>query len=185
MRIKDKIFCVHRHLPLKILHAHPLWYHDVLNKNHIFHSLIVCSILQLFASLKPIAHLFGVFINLKPKQYHNKKCHKNKLYFLTSNSMFLIASHDTYWKRGYPNLFLSCCHFGSICLVTLIYFHSYLTPGVDVRSEPCQRFFRDGLTTSFTKILTDEAVSGWKFEIHVSGLESTGTQMHTCVRCQI
>ena len=42
--------------------------------------------------------------------------------------------------------------------------------GMDVRSEPCQRFFRDGLTTSFTKILTDEAVSGWKFEIHVSGI---------------
>ena len=41
-------------------------------------------------------------------------------------------------------------------------------PGLDTRSEPCQRFFRDGLTTSFTKILTDDAVSGWKFEIHVS-----------------
>ena len=43
-----------------------------------------------------------------------------------------------------------------------------------MRSEPCQRFFRDGLTTSFTKILTDEAVSGWKFEIHVSDLENKG-----------
>lgn len=31
-----------------------------------------------------------------------------------------------------------------------------------------QRFYRDGLTISFTKILMDEAVSGWKFEIHVS-----------------
>lgn len=40
--------------------------------------------------------------------------------------------------------------------------------GLDVRCEACQRFFRDGLTISFTKILTDEAVSGWKFEIHVS-----------------
>jgi len=39
--------------------------------------------------------------------------------------------------------------------------------GIDHRSEACQRFYRDGLTTSFTKILTDEAVSGWKFEIHV------------------
>ena len=37
--------------------------------------------------------------------------------------------------------------------------------GYDVRSEPCQRFIREGLTTSFTKILTDEAVNGWKFEI--------------------
>lgn len=40
--------------------------------------------------------------------------------------------------------------------------------GLDVRSEPCQRFFREGLTTSFTKIMTDEAVSGWKYDIHVS-----------------
>lgn len=40
--------------------------------------------------------------------------------------------------------------------------------GQDHLSEPCQRFYRDGLTTSFTKILTDEAVTGWKLEIHVS-----------------
>lgn len=40
--------------------------------------------------------------------------------------------------------------------------------GLDTRSEACQRFFREGLTISFTKILTDEAVSGWKYEIHVS-----------------
>ncbi|CAG2100205.1 unnamed protein product, partial [Medioppia subpectinata] len=38
--------------------------------------------------------------------------------------------------------------------------------GYDVRSEPCQRFIREGLTISFTKILTDEAVNGWKFDIH-------------------
>ena len=44
----------------------------------------------------------------------------------------------------------------------------FLPLGLDVKSEACQRFFRDGLTISFTKILTDEAVSGWKFEIHVS-----------------
>ncbi|PIK56077.1 hypothetical protein BSL78_06973 [Apostichopus japonicus] len=37
--------------------------------------------------------------------------------------------------------------------------------GLDIHCEPCQRFFQDGLMTSFTKILTDEAVSGWKFEI--------------------
>ncbi|EHB14576.1 Putative ubiquitin carboxyl-terminal hydrolase FAF-X [Heterocephalus glaber] len=30
--------------------------------------------------------------------------------------------------------------------------------GLDVKSEACQRFFRDGLTISFTKILTDEAI---------------------------
>ncbi|MCL4118407.1 UNVERIFIED_CONTAM: hypothetical protein GTU68_037863 [Idotea baltica] len=38
--------------------------------------------------------------------------------------------------------------------------------GLDTRSEACQRFFREGLTISFTKILTDEAVNSWKFEIH-------------------
>lgn len=39
-------------------------------------------------------------------------------------------------------------------------------PGLDVRSEACQRFFREGLTVSFTKILTDEAVNSWKYNIH-------------------
>lgn len=37
---------------------------------------------------------------------------------------------------------------------------------LDTRSEACQRFFREGLTISFTKILTDEAVSSWKGNIH-------------------
>lgn len=40
--------------------------------------------------------------------------------------------------------------------------------GLDTKSEECQRFFRDGLTTSFHKILNDEAVNGWKYDIHVS-----------------
>ena len=44
---------------------------------------------------------------------------------------------------------------------------------LDTRSEACQRFFREGLTISFTKILTDEAVSGWKYEIHVSDHSKT------------
>uniref|UniRef100_A0A146LHV0 ubiquitinyl hydrolase 1 n=3 Tax=Lygus hesperus TaxID=30085 RepID=A0A146LHV0_LYGHE len=38
--------------------------------------------------------------------------------------------------------------------------------GLDVSLEPCQRFFREGLTISFTKILTDEAVNSWKYNIH-------------------
>ncbi|XP_024944100.1 probable ubiquitin carboxyl-terminal hydrolase FAF-X isoform X6 [Cephus cinctus] len=38
--------------------------------------------------------------------------------------------------------------------------------GLDVQSEACQRFFREGLTISFTKILTDDAVNSWKFNIH-------------------
>lgn len=39
--------------------------------------------------------------------------------------------------------------------------------GLDTRSEACQRFFREGLTTSFKKILTDDAVSSWKPNIHL------------------
>ncbi|XP_046818690.1 probable ubiquitin carboxyl-terminal hydrolase FAF-X isoform X1 [Vespa crabro] len=38
--------------------------------------------------------------------------------------------------------------------------------GIDVQSEACQRFFREGLTISFTKILTDDAVNSWKSHIH-------------------
>ncbi|KAF2881719.1 hypothetical protein ILUMI_24454 [Ignelater luminosus] len=38
--------------------------------------------------------------------------------------------------------------------------------GLDTQSEACQRFFREGLTISFTKILTDDAVSSWKSNIH-------------------
>lgn len=40
--------------------------------------------------------------------------------------------------------------------------------GLDVSCEPCQRFYKDGIVVSFTKILTDDAVTGWKTEIHVS-----------------
>jgi ubiquitin carboxyl-terminal hydrolase 9/24 len=39
---------------------------------------------------------------------------------------------------------------------------------LDVKSDNGQRFFRDGLIISFTKILTDEAVKTWKLEIHVN-----------------
>lgn len=53
-----------------------------------------------------------------------------------------------------------------LCVMLSLMFDLFL--GLDVKSEACQRFFRDGLTISFTKILMDEAVSGWKFEIHVS-----------------
>ncbi|XP_058247114.1 probable ubiquitin carboxyl-terminal hydrolase FAF-X isoform X7 [Hemibagrus wyckioides] len=53
--------------------------------------------------------------------------------------------------------------------------------GLDVKCEACQRFFRDGLTISFTKILTDEAVSGWKFEIHRCIISNTHRLMELCV----
>lgn len=53
--------------------------------------------------------------------------------------------------------------------------------GRDVQSEPCQRFFREGLTISFTKILTDEAVSGWKFEIHRCIMKNCERLVELCV----
>ncbi|XP_060775080.1 probable ubiquitin carboxyl-terminal hydrolase FAF-X isoform X3 [Neoarius graeffei] len=53
--------------------------------------------------------------------------------------------------------------------------------GFDVKCEACQRFFRDGLTISFTKILTDEAVSGWKFEIHRCIINNTHRLVELCV----
>ena len=39
--------------------------------------------------------------------------------------------------------------------------------GLDTKSEHCQRFFRDGLMMSFVKILTDDAVNTWKYDIYV------------------
>ncbi|EPQ01875.1 Putative ubiquitin carboxyl-terminal hydrolase FAF-X [Myotis brandtii] len=53
--------------------------------------------------------------------------------------------------------------------------------GLDVKSEACQRFFCDGLTVSFTKILMDEAVSGWKFEIHRYIINNTHRLVELCV----
>ncbi|XP_059175144.1 probable ubiquitin carboxyl-terminal hydrolase FAF-X isoform X4 [Physella acuta] len=53
--------------------------------------------------------------------------------------------------------------------------------GLDTRSEACQRFFREGLTISFTKILTDEAVSGWKYEIHRCILKNADKLIELCV----
>lgn len=40
--------------------------------------------------------------------------------------------------------------------------------GLDNTHPACQRFYREGLTISFTRLLNDEAVNGWKLEIHVS-----------------
>ena len=72
--------------------------------------------------------------------------------------------HSFSWNVTYPescgSLQKSLLHYSDKCVSLLL--------GSDIRSEVCQRFFREGLTISFTKILTDEAVSGWKYEIHVS-----------------
>lgn len=50
--------------------------------------------------------------------------------------------------------------------------------GIDNKCEPCMKFYRDGLTTSFIKILTDEAVSSWKYNIHHCILMSCSKLMH-------
>ncbi len=39
---------------------------------------------------------------------------------------------------------------------------------IDTKSEPCQRFIRESLLNSFTKIFCDEAVQSWKLDIHVN-----------------
>uniref|UniRef100_A0A1A9ZPQ2 ubiquitinyl hydrolase 1 n=1 Tax=Glossina pallidipes TaxID=7398 RepID=A0A1A9ZPQ2_GLOPL len=52
------------------------------------------------------------------------------------------------------------------------------TVGVDHECEPCVEFYRNALTTSFTKILTDEAVNSWKYNIHHCILISCGKLLH-------
>lgn len=42
------------------------------------------------------------------------------------------------------------------------------------------RFYRDGLTVSFMKILTDEAVNSWKYNIHYCILNSCIKFMQLC-----
>lgn len=51
---------------------------------------------------------------------------------------------------------------------------------IDNQCEPCQKFYKDELTTSFLKILTDEAVNSWKYNIHYCILMSCGKLLHLC-----
>ncbi|XP_025829816.1 probable ubiquitin carboxyl-terminal hydrolase FAF-X [Agrilus planipennis] len=53
--------------------------------------------------------------------------------------------------------------------------------GLDTQSEACQRFFREGLTISFTKILTDDAVSSWKSNIHLCIFQNCLKLVELCV----
>ncbi|XP_023293279.2 probable ubiquitin carboxyl-terminal hydrolase FAF isoform X1 [Lucilia cuprina] len=50
--------------------------------------------------------------------------------------------------------------------------------GVDHECEHCVEFYHSALTTSFTKILTDEAVNSWKYNIHHCILISCGKLLH-------
>lgn len=51
----------------------------------------------------------------------------------------------------------------SFCFMQLISFSE-----LEVNNEACQRFFKDSLLLSFTRVMTDEAVKEWKQEILVS-----------------
>lgn len=52
--------------------------------------------------------------------------------------------------------------------------------GCDHECDPCMRFYRDALTMSFLKILTDEAVNTWKPNIQNCILLSCGKLMQLC-----
>ena len=51
----------------------------------------------------------------------------------------------------------------------------------DKRCEPCMRFYRDGLLVSFTRIMTDEAVSSWRLDIHKCILRNCERLIELCV----
>lgn len=53
--------------------------------------------------------------------------------------------------------------------------------GLDTSCDPCQRFIRDGLTTSFIRVLTDDAVNGWKPEIHKCIFKNCERLIELCV----
>ncbi|XP_055902389.1 probable ubiquitin carboxyl-terminal hydrolase FAF isoform X2 [Eupeodes corollae] len=48
----------------------------------------------------------------------------------------------------------------------------------DHNCEPCIDFYKNALTTSFIKILTDEAVNSWKYNIHHCILMTSGKLLH-------
>lgn len=48
----------------------------------------------------------------------------------------------------------------------------------DHSCEPCLDFYKNALTTSFIKILTDEAVNSWKYNIHHCILMTCGKLLH-------
>lgn len=52
--------------------------------------------------------------------------------------------------------------------------------GCDHDCDPCMRFYREALTMSFLKILTDEAVNTWKPNIQNCILLSCGKLMQLC-----
>ena len=53
--------------------------------------------------------------------------------------------------------------------------------GIDTKSDHCQKFYRDGLLTSFAKIMMDEAVTTWRFDIHKCILRNCEKLIELCV----
>ena len=76
----------------------------------------------------------------------------------------IIYTGDVILSQRYEEYFIFCCF-----------------SGLDVHSEACQRFFREGLTISFTKILTDDAVNSWKFNIHHCIYQNCERLVELCV----
>lgn len=62
---------------------------------------------------------------------------------------------------------IKLCHDGKLQIEAKNFITTKIV-GVDDKSEPCQRFFREGLTTSFTKVMLDDAVINWKEDIQVN-----------------
>ncbi|CAF1148229.1 unnamed protein product [Rotaria sordida] len=52
---------------------------------------------------------------------------------------------------------------------------------IDTKCEPCQRFIRDSLVISFTKILCDDAVQSWKHDIYVAIYKNAMKFIQLCV----
>jgi ubiquitin carboxyl-terminal hydrolase 9/24 len=53
--------------------------------------------------------------------------------------------------------------------------------GLDVKSQACKRFYRDGLLQSFIKILTDDAVASWKLDIYKCIYNNSLKAIELCV----
>ena len=53
--------------------------------------------------------------------------------------------------------------------------------GEDTQSEHCQEFFKEGLKTSFTKLMTGENIELWKKEIHACIFSNAKRLVELCV----
>ena len=104
--------------------------------------------------------------------------------FLRSSFFALCSSSVLIFCFSLSSLFLLLSPFLSLFLLPPLFCSPLSFPlvGRDIECEPCQRFFREGLTTSFMRILTDDAVSTWKPDIQVSGYSDLCTH---CVSCSL